>query len=157
MDARPLSPAGSAPWLRGAAAVLVLFLVPSCSGSDRLRAGPGLWSDDGQTAHRSGPVVAVFEAADGNADGQLSPDEVTRFATARFAAADRDGDGELDLAELGLSGQPPEAQTLPFDGDGNGRMSLDEQLTYIRAVISDSTDTPSTVVHWLDVDRKLVR
>lgn len=148
---------GSGRSRRGAAALLALFLVSACTGSDRPRIGPGLWSDDGQTVDRTGPVVATFRAADSTADGRLSPDEVTRFAAARFAAFDANGDGDLDIAELGLAGEAEAARGLPFDLDGNGRMSAEEHLTYIRTVISDSTDTPSTVVHWLDVDRKLVR
>ena len=158
---------------QGAGPVLLAAVVTltACSGADRpvgtaetddrllpgLFLGPSLLSSQGATSGRTAPVVNPFEAIDRNGDGRLSQAEIGQHLAARFARADRNGDGELDLAELGLAGQPVAAQTLPFDLDGNGRMSLGEQRAYINTVISGTSGTGSATVHWRDVDRRLVR
>ncbi|MFC3229773.1 hypothetical protein ACFOGJ_21165 [Marinibaculum pumilum] len=180
----PLSPAAggarrAVPALITAALAVLAQAVPTlsvlalaaCSGADRpvgmaetddrllpgLFLGPSLLSSQGATSGRTAPVINAFEAIDSDGDGHLSEAEIAHHLATRFARADRNGDGELDLAELGLAGQPVAAQTLPFDLDGNGRMSLAEQRIYINTVISETSGTGSATVLWRDVDRRLVR
>lgn len=105
----------------------------------------------------AGDARATFRAADLNGDWRLSPAEVEAHAHARFALLDRNGDGELDLAELGLADLPPEAQTLPFDLDGNGRLSRSEHLAYVRAVVDRAMRPGGTDLDWIAVDTLLVR
>ena len=113
----------------------------------------------GQTAAALPPVLALafLLVACTDGDGHLSPSEIERHTAMRFARYDTNGDGELDLQELGLATAPPEARTLPFDRDGNGRMSVGEEQAYITTVISESAGTDAPALYWHDVDRRLVR
>lgn len=121
--------------------------------------GPGLVSDEGVATRRIAPVRDTFIAIDTDGNGRLSTSEIARHLSARFARADRNGDGTLYLQELGLADAPASAQALPFDLDGDGRMSEAEQRTYINAVISrdNDGDGAASAVLWRDIDRQLVR
>lgn len=160
--------------IAGLTAALLLLPLAACGSLDRTPAvpdaaaelppalavlpwGPDLIAPLGEGGRNAACTVEIFRAADADGDGVLEPGEIEAYALARFAAADSDGDGLLDRGELGLAGLPPEAQTLPFDRDGDGRMSPAEQLAYIRTAIVETADDGSPAVEWVDVDRRLVR
>jgi len=142
MDSDPnrrLARPGAGAGLALAATAACLLLLAGCSaGMD-------------QTAE------ATFRAADRDGSGALTPAEVAAYADQRFDRLDLNGDGELDLEELGLAGLPLEARTLPFDLDGNGRMSRSEHLAFVQAVIRGSIRPGGANLEWVDVDRRLVR
>jgi Ca2+-binding EF-hand superfamily protein len=62
-----------------------------------------LWAETApppEPGEPAAPVLDLFAAADADADGMLTPEELAAHRAARFAAADANGDGALDAAEV---------------------------------------------------------
>jgi Ca2+-binding EF-hand superfamily protein len=81
---------------------------------------------------REGPG-AMFDRADGNADGVVSRDEFIAARAEQFAGRDRNGDGFIDGADLGerAAARPRISQAMnalvtQFDADKDGKVGKDE-------------------------------
>lgn len=85
-----------------------------------------LISAGGAAYAKSGDRGEMFEKVDANGDGQVTAQELTAAAEARFAAADADKDGFLTPEEMAANrgGKRAERMLEKLDTDGNG--TLDE-------------------------------
>jgi Ca2+-binding EF-hand superfamily protein len=63
-------------------------------------AGTALRAQTAPPPEPASPILDLFTAADTDADGHLTPEELAAHRAARFAAADQNGDGVLDAAEV---------------------------------------------------------
>lgn len=99
-------------------------------GAVVLLAGAGAVVAKGFYGHGMGgplsgaPMNAIIDQIDSNADGALSAEEIQAFRSARFAAMDADGDGELTPKEMSDG-----MQAMVFsiaDANGDGMISQDE-------------------------------
>ncbi|TQV72557.1 hypothetical protein FKG95_25635 [Denitrobaculum tricleocarpae] len=68
---------------------------------------------------------AAFEAADQNGDGLIDEAELAHDTIEGFVAIDSDGNRSLESGELGADFQDAIA---PMDGDGNGSLSFEEVM-----------------------------
>lgn len=78
-----------------------------------------------------GPAMLDFGDLDLNGDGQLTKDELSKQAEARFAKVDTDGDGQLDATELKAAASERQSLMVArmiqrLDEDGNGTLSATE-------------------------------
>jgi hypothetical protein len=97
---------GGAGWpIIAAMSILSLALALAAAPAMTPPPGPGVFLSPMGEPFRSAdpaadPVGRWFAAADGNADGALSPAELRADAARFFAALDTDGNGELGPAEI---------------------------------------------------------
>ena len=86
-------------------------------------------------SERDRGAKATFQRLDDDADGMLSPDELSMIARARFDQLDRDDDGVLSFDEFRemQSQRDPEATFRRLDTDGDGRVAPDELPEWLRS------------------------
>lgn len=70
------------------------LILSSLASVMMIATGPSLAKD------RKANYVDRFEKADTNNDGKVSRHEMVSRATARFSAVDKDGNGEISVAEM---------------------------------------------------------
>lgn len=96
---------------------------------------PAFAQDRGEGPRGPRGPMFNFEEIDANGDGQITQDEITAHAAARFAAADTDGDGALSADELVAQREAQRAERMQKaaermlerrDTNGDGRLTADE-------------------------------
>jgi len=90
-------------------------------------------ADDGRRGDRSGPrSVADFEAADADANGEVTFEEFVAAINDRLVDADADGDGKMTVGEIADAIERMRAERMArrmierFDADGDGALTMAE-------------------------------
>lgn len=90
-------------------------------------------ADDGRRGDRSGPrSVAHFEAADADANGEVTFEEFADAVNKRLVDADADGDGKMTVGEIAAAIERMRAERMArrmverFDTDGDGALTTAE-------------------------------
>lgn len=89
--------------------------------------------EDGRRADRQGPrSVAHFEAADADANGEVTFEEFAEAINNRLVNADADGDGKMTVGEIAAAIERMRAERMArrmverFDTDGDGALTAAE-------------------------------
>lgn len=114
------------------------------AGTVVLSLGGAAWADQHEGArkmpHRMGDAQGDrgrgpqidFDTVDADKDGKITPTEIAASRAARFAAADTNGDGKLDRAELIARAEATKAERMAtraldmLDADRDGALSAAE-------------------------------
>jgi Ca2+-binding EF-hand superfamily protein len=90
-------------------------------------------ADDGRRGDRNGPrSVAHFEAADADANGEVTFEEFAEAVSKRLVGADADGDGKMTVGEIAAAIERMRAERMAkrmverFDADGDGALTMAE-------------------------------
>ncbi|CAG0993890.1 MAG: acid-shock protein [Rhizobiaceae bacterium] len=90
-------------------------------------------ADDGRRGDRQGPrSVAHFEAADADANGEVTFEEFAEAINKRLVDADADGDGKMTVGEIAAAIERMRAERMAqrmverFDTDGDGALTKAE-------------------------------